>query len=213
MMNNYIVYIHTNKTDGKRYVGITSQSPNRRWRNGNGYYENKHFYRAICRDGWENFTHEIVLAGVSKAEACEKEKELIAFYKTNDDQYGYNKSTGGESPNEGTAHSNETITKMREAHKGLVFSEEQKRNMSIAAKKRGNMRSGKIGEQCGKSGLVRQLDLATGELIAEYYGFYEMERATGFGQTSVKRVTKGMQRQSHGYKWEYIPRRLINVVV
>lgn len=212
-MNNYIVYVHTNKLDGKRYVGITRQSPNRRWRNGNGYYLNEHFYRAICRDGWENFTHEIVLAGVSKDEACEKEKELIELYKTNDDRYGYNKSIGGENPNEGATFSQESRAKMSEAHKGIIFSEEQKHNMSIAAKKRGNMRKDKKGEQCGKSGVVRQLDLETGEVVAEYYGFYEMERATGFGQTPIKRATKGIQKQSHGYRWEYIPRRLLNVVV
>lgn len=213
MMNNYIVYIHTNKRDGKRYVGITSQSPNRRWRNGNGYYENKHFYRAICRDGWENFTHEIVLAGATKKEACQKEKELIAHYKTNDERYGYNKSVGGENPNEGTAMSQEAKAKMSEAHKGVAFSEEQKRNMSIAAKKRGNMRTGKTGKECGKAGIVRQIDLKTGEVVAEYFGFYEMERKTGFGQAPVVRAAKGKQKQSHGYRWEYIPRRLLDVTV
>lgn len=212
-MNNYIVYVHTNKRDGKRYVGITSQSPNRRWRNGNGYYENEHFYRAICRDGWENFTHEIVLAGASKETACQKERELIALYKSNDERYGYNKSVGGENPNEGMTMSAEAKAKMSKAHKGLVFTEEHKRNMSIAAKKRGNMREGKTGKQCGAAGIVRQIDILTGEVVAEYYGFYEMERATGFGQTPVKRATKGIQKQSHGFRWEYIPRRSLNVVV
>ena len=212
-MNNYIVYIHTNKRDGKRYVGITCQSPNRRWRNGNGYYENDHFYRAICRDGWENFTHEIVLAGVSKEEACQKEKELISLYKSNDERFGYNKSTGGENPSEGTIMSAEAKAKMSKAHKGIVFTEERKRNMSVAAKKRGNNREGKTGEQCGKAGLVRQIDLETGEVVAEYYGFYEMNRKTGFGIVPVRRATSGKQKQSHGYKWEYISRRLLNGAV
>ena len=41
----YWVYIHRNKINDKRYVGITGQEiPELRWgRAGNGYYNNKHF--------------------------------------------------------------------------------------------------------------------------------------------------------------------------
>lgn len=212
-MNNYIVYVHTNKKDGKKYVGITCQSPNRRWKNGNGYCLNEHFYRAIHRDGWDNFTHEIVKAGLSKEDACKLEKELISLYKSNNEQFGYNKSVGGENPNEGSKLSDDTKLKMSKAHKGKKMSDEAKQKLSEQAKARGNGMSGKIGKDCGKAGIVRQIDIATGEVIAEYYGFYEMERITGFGQTPIQRATRGKQKQSHGFRWEYIPRRKINVVV
>lgn len=43
----WTVYIHTNKTNQKRYVGITSQDTERRWKNGWGYYTQIIFYRAI----------------------------------------------------------------------------------------------------------------------------------------------------------------------
>ena len=206
-MRDYCVYIHTNKANGKKYVGITSQNVNRRWRNGNGYYENEHFYRSIRKYGWDNFTHEIIKAGLSKDEACSLEKELIAQYQTNNEAYGYNKSTGGENPAEGIKLSDATKHKMSESHKRIVFTEEQKHNMSVAAKKRGNMRTGKKGIKCSVSGLVKQIDIKTGKIVAEYYGFYEMNRLTGFGIVPVRRAAYGAQRQSHGYKWEYIPRR------
>lgn len=213
-MNNYIVYIHTNKKDGKKYVGITRQSPNRRWRNGHGYYENVHFYRAICRDGWDGFIHEIVKAGLSKDEACLLEKELIAEHRSNDERFGYNKSTGGENPCEGAKMSEDARRKMSEAHKKIIFSEERKKNMSVAAKKRGNGLTGKTGAKSQRAGLVRQIDIKTGEVVAEYRGFYEMERETGYKITPIRRAAYGGQQQSHGYKWEYIPKKeLLNVFV
>lgn len=211
-MSKYIVYMHINKANGKRYIGITSQSPQRRWRNGNGYYENEHFSRAILKYGWDNFSHMIVAENLTKQEACTIEKDLIKKYKSNKPRFGYNKSIGGENPAEGTTMSEETRHKMSESHKGLKRTAEQRKRMSEAAKKRGNGLVGKTGALNGIAGLVRQIDIETGETIAEYYGFNEMERITGFGIVPVRRATCGKQKQSHGYKWEYIPRRLLNVV-
>lgn len=95
--NNYTVYVHTNKENGMRYVGITSQSVSARWQaNGNGYRKQEHFWRAIKKYGWDNFEHEIVASGLSKDDACALEQKLILMYDSCDNTKGYNKSTGGE---------------------------------------------------------------------------------------------------------------------
>lgn len=91
----YIVYKHTSPCN-KVYIGITSQSPEKRWQNGRGYIKNNHFWNAIQKYGWDNFKHEILYDNLTKEEACQKEIELIALYNSNNREYGYNISLGGE---------------------------------------------------------------------------------------------------------------------
>ena len=92
----YCVYLHTNTTNNKKYIGITCRPPKVRWNNGKGYQANAHFWNAIKKDGWDNFTHEILAEGLSKQAACKLEQELIQYHKTTDANFGYNHSCGGE---------------------------------------------------------------------------------------------------------------------
>lgn len=77
---NYVVYMHTSPS-GKRYVGLTKQSVEERWKNGWGYYTQLIFYRAILKYSFENFKHEIIASELSKEEAIDLEKELIKNIK------------------------------------------------------------------------------------------------------------------------------------
>lgn len=45
MKREYCVYVHTNEINGKKYVGMTSQVPERRWRtDGSGYRQKRIFF-------------------------------------------------------------------------------------------------------------------------------------------------------------------------
>lgn len=66
MDDNFCVYMHINRANGKRYVGITAQNPINRWQNGLGYRRNKHFWDAILKYGWDNFDHLILYSGLRK---------------------------------------------------------------------------------------------------------------------------------------------------
>lgn len=101
MENNYKIYCHLNKINGKRYIGQTKTSVQKRW-GCNGYeYTHKRpnslFAKAINKYGWDNFEHQILFENLTKEEANQKEIELIAFYKSNNKNYGYNLTAGGNS--------------------------------------------------------------------------------------------------------------------
>lgn len=160
--NNYTVYMHTSPSE-KRYIGITKQKPKKRWNNGNGYKGNKHFANAIKKYGWDNFKHEILFEGLNKEEAEQKEVELIARYNSNNGDYGYNQTNGGEAtvgykftneqkkkmsraqkerlkdktkhPLYGKTPSSETRNKISNGNKGHKHSEEHKRKISDSLKK------------------------------------------------------------------------------
>ena len=96
----FIVYCHTNKINGKKYIGITCQDPKVRWgHNGNCYKQSQpYFAAAIKKYGWENFIHEILFDSLTAQEAHDKEIELIALYHTyieDPECCGYNLTRGG----------------------------------------------------------------------------------------------------------------------
>ena len=99
MKNEYCVYVHTNKANGKRYVGITSMEPEKRWAKGSGYRSNVLFYRAIQKYGWDGFDHNILAYGLTKQEACEMEVAMIAKYDLVNPERGYNLDHGGNGTN------------------------------------------------------------------------------------------------------------------
>ena len=68
----WVVYCHINKINQKKYVGITSQTAQKRWKNGFGYTSSPHFYVAIQKYGWDNFEHVILFDGLTEQEAKQK---------------------------------------------------------------------------------------------------------------------------------------------
>lgn len=95
--DKYCVYIHTNKINGKKYVGQTCQKPEYRWRkDGRGYRSETYFGKAIQKHGWDSFEHEIVASNLTKEEADNFEVLLINKLDTMNPDKGYNLTKGGE---------------------------------------------------------------------------------------------------------------------
>ena len=128
MSDTFTVYMHTNKINGKRYIGITMNAVEKRWGAGSGYHKNKYLTRAIKKYGWDNFDHNVLAVGLTKEEACKTEQDMIAFFNTQDKRYGYNQTSGGEH----FKHSEESkllMSKNRTGIKPPPFTEEHKRRI------------------------------------------------------------------------------------
>ena len=92
----FTVYMHVNKINQKKYIGITSQKPENRWGSkGQGYYS-QYFANAIKKYGWDNFDHFILCEGLEEDEAKQMEIQLIAEHCSNKAEYGYNLTIGGD---------------------------------------------------------------------------------------------------------------------
>ena len=126
----FSVYVHTNKINGKMYVGITGQNPEQRWQNGAGYKKCRRFENAIKKYGWDNFEHDIVASNLTLEEANNMEKMLIEKLDLQNPDVGYNLSGGGDTH----LACDETKRILSEAHKGRRHTEEECANISKANK-------------------------------------------------------------------------------
>lgn len=151
----WCVYKHTNKTNGKCYIGITSKRPEVRWAKGVGYQQNKYFWNAIQKYGWDGFDHEILLVGLSREEACSKEIELIGQYGSYMPN-GYNLTIGGEGSN------------------GWKMTAEQR--AKISARNKGKKRPPEIGEMIRRRSLGKKASPETkAKMSAVRKGKYHTE--------------------------------------
>ena len=133
-MKKFWLYLHT-CPNGKRYVGITTYpKPEYRWQEGRGYYQNKHFYKAVRKYGWSSIKHE-AWELTCESEMYYAEKYLIAYYHTMESEFGYNHSVGGEHGALGYRHSEEARRKISEATRKSNLDPEVRRKRSESLKK------------------------------------------------------------------------------
>lgn len=173
------------------------------------------------KHGWENFTHEILLDNLTKAEACAAETELIATLKSNDDRYGYNLTTGGEGcPGfEKTEEyrqrqsakvwelwqNPEYRAHMSEVHKGKRQSAEtiERRRKALIGRQVSEKTIQKMRERMlGNKNRARAvLCIETGE---KFSAIKEAAAWAGITPSVLNRLLLGRGKSAGGYHWRYI---------
>lgn len=100
MQDIYKVYKITNKVNTKIYIGVTKEQDVRdrlkrhiSKAEGGSQYP---FHKAIMELGKDNFSIDTIDVTLNAEEAPELEKKYIKLFQSNDEQYGYNSTAGGE---------------------------------------------------------------------------------------------------------------------
>lgn len=195
-MNNYKVYVHINKHNGKKYFGITCRDVMDRWRmDGSGYSYNDHFWKAIQKYGWDGFHHWVLFCGLDKETACKIEQQLIVEHGTMDGRFGYNHTSGGEhyTPSDearekmrrakvGRKLPKETCEKLSKAKKGIPKTEEHKRKISEAQSKP---------VECIETKQI-------------YSGLNVAARSIGRSPSCISDAIHGKQKTAGGFHWRFV---------
>lgn len=229
--NKWILYCHTSQ-DGKKYIGITSNKPNRRWDNGRGYKSNALFYNYIKKNGWHTIKHEILFTNLTEKKAKELEKYYIRLYKTQNKLYGFNLTAGGDSgfsPNEETRKklslarkkriiSQETRIKLSNSLKGenngfygKHHTEEARRKISEAHKgKEGIYKDKHLSEEHKKKIGLKSLYRNAKELMCvetgkKYRCVREVLEEYNFkSESSIHACCNGKRKSAYGLHWQYV---------
>lgn len=191
--HDYKVYIHTNLINNKKYIGVTQQNPKKRWQNGYGYIKNPLFYKAIKKYTWDNFKHEIIFCNLTKEQAEMFEIALIKYYKSNNPQFGYNISNGG---NFIGTHSEESKRKISEAHKG-------EKNCFYGVRRFGkdNPMFGKYGElHHNYDKGIKVICIETNEV---FNSFASAGRKFNTSKSSIRNVCLNLQSHTKGFHFKF----------
>jgi group I intron endonuclease len=226
--NTWYVYIHINKINGKRYIGITSRIPEKRWgKNGIGYKRHPYFWNAIQKYGWDNFLHIIVLQEETLEYACKVEKCLIKHYKSNDSEYGYNYTLGGEgkcltqeqkrilseqmlgekNPFYGKHHTEETKERLRKISKNQILSEKQIECLKLGRGKWTHDRRIKLsnshkGERSPTSKLKENDVIEILNMIQQHKTYSEIRDIYNISNATISSIK---HKQRWGYLYEKYP--------
>ena len=223
-----VIYLRTNKINGKKYVGqattIRFKERQYKWACLSQPYSGEVINRARAKYGLDAFDFEIL-------KECEDDEldywEMYYIKELNTKvPYGYNLTDGGEGMtgythtaetrkkisecHKGKHRSAETRKKLSESHKGKKFSQETRIKMSESRK--GKKRTEETRKKISKSHLngkcskpVLQINKETNDIIKEWPSISEVERQIGINGTLIIRCCKNKpyNKSAGGYKWQY----------
>lgn len=188
----WFVYAHILKADGRRYIGQTNNL-SARWKP-SAYKNCVKFYNAITLYGWDAFEHTVLEENLTLEQANEREEYYIALYNTIEN--GFNLLSGGMN----RLASQETKNKMSQTRKGVPKSEAHKEAIAKALKGKK-----KTPEAIRNNQLAQHRKIVKCiETNITYESLADAERKTGILRETISRCCRGKQKTASGFHWEFV---------
>lgn len=214
--NEYSIYVHINKINGKMYIGQTCQKPEKRWNYGNGYKNCIAFTNAIKKYGWDSFKHIVLIENLTNEEANIFEEYLIKKYNTTNCRFGYNIKFGGSN-----SCLPETVKAKIKAHAskhclGKPKSDEIKNK--ISKKQTGKKYSDETNKKKGKPGKENYfygkllgdsinakpvLQVKDNIILNRFSCAKEASLLTNIDSSCITKCCKNKRKTAGGYEWQY----------
>ena len=211
--------------NGKVYIGKTCRKMSERQNNKelDGYKGCPVVYNAIKKYGVENIVTNVLFYGFMDEQKCsEREKQMIAHYRSNQREYGYNLTDGGEgicgyrlseearkkigealigekNHNYGKRPSEETRRKISESLKGRIITDEIR--LKISKSLRGRHKSDETRKKIGEANSKRVVCIETGVI---FNSIKEAAANMGRRRSDISRCCRGILKTSGGYHWKYV---------
>lgn len=212
----YHVYLFT-FPNGKHYCGFTSQKPEHRWDNGNGYKKCPLVWKAIQKYKWENVKRQIIFTTSDKEAALAKEKEVIAMMQLTNTDFGYNLHEGGRPCGNASFLTEKGRQAISEANKKKWANPEFRAYMktkNIHKLTTEDIVKGRIAAQIAKgenwiprnAKPVLQIDKDTNEILKEYASGGQAAKALGKtlnDASNILAVCRGKRKTAYGFKWRF----------
>lgn len=218
------IYLWTNLVNGKKYVGQTNCFKNRMAQYRNGSF-NVRMRKAIEEYGIENFEITILERDVAKESLDEREQYWLDYYKSYDEQYGYNicqfagstrgykltpeqchalsiRVSGEGNGMYGKKHTKEWCKEHSDWLKDKWANNEEYREFwSDKMSGKNNYFYGKrfYGDTNGHAKTIRCV-----ELDKIYTTVKEAAEECGMSRQNISHALNGRQKTAGGYHWEYV---------
>ena len=220
------IYKIENTVNGKVYIGQTIRSPQKRWsqhkqamKYENGPQYNNHLYSAMRLYGLENFTFEVI-ENCDDSYLDEKEIYWIAQYNSNDADFGYNNTGGGQGQGAVVTRSVSqydiegcyiaTYPSISEAARATggdsgYISEICHGHYGLAANSQWRFADDEPPEEFWRNSMrhVCQYDM-DGDLITVYENAKEASDSTGVSYINILNCLSGHHMSTSGFQWRYL---------
>lgn len=174
-----IIYRALNNDNGKVYIGQTIKTLETRKNVHYSKYSNcPYFHNALMKYPKEVWNWDVIDYAENREELDEKEKYWIAFYQSNNSEYGYNLTEGGQ------------------GSQGVIITEEHKR------KTRETMLARTVNNYSKTDSSLKPVKCV--ELNQNFISFSEASRKTHANLNSIRKVIKGELKTAGGYHWKLL---------